>query len=287
MRILLSFLISSFATVCSAQSITPERIEIAKKTVGRIILGESPFTGTGFFISSTGEVLTCWHVIQPSITLDSVGNLKNIGRIFFEMLSGESIELVLPDDFFKNPILNELAVGSDFCMLRPAKRLKDPVPFLRLGRFENVAEGEDIYTVGYPLGMTNQFRSKGILSTKFTDSISLLNSGKSKVFRKNVALLDLTINKGNSGGPIIKFGTSAKDDQVIGIASFLINPFGPTAAKFVEDISDPKLNMTIQNPNGSWVNLTEAFKLFGNAVVYSSNGISGCVSINYFLQALK
>ncbi|MBI1768598.1 MAG: trypsin-like peptidase domain-containing protein [Bacteroidetes bacterium] len=176
-------------------------------------------------------------------------------------------------------------MSNDFCVLIPAPPIK-PVkfPFLKIGNFDNVEEGDNIYTSGYPLGLSYQFVSRGILSTKFVDS-TILYQRRTRPdikVKRSTALLDLTINKGNSGGPIIKLGDSIDDDEVIGIANFLINPFGQNAEQ---------LNLQLNNtgnlllPTG--ISLTESMKLFSNAIIYSSNGISGCISINHFLQLTK
>ena len=99
---------------------------------------------------------------------------------------------------------------------------------------------------------------------------------------RNVALLDLTINKGNSGGPIIKVGKTVQEDEVIGITNFQINPFGQNAQNLNEELNK---RGNINLPTG--ISLTESMKLFSSAIVYSSNGISGCVSINHFLQSTR
>lgn len=110
--------------------------------------------------------------------------------------------------------------------------------------------------------------------------------------KRDVALLDLTLNKGNSGGPIIKIGKSAQDDEVIGIADFLLNPFGELAEQLDKAIDSFKMNYQLQTFDTvkkviNSISLTNSMKLFSEAIINSSNGISGCVSINHFLRGIK
>lgn len=59
-----------------------------------------------------------------------------------------------------------------------------------------------------------------MLSTKWVTS-GYLNQGGNR----EVAWLDVTMNSGNSGGPIVLMGEEPEGDKVIGIASFGLNPF--------------------------------------------------------------
>lgn len=268
------------------QSLTQERVEKLKNAVVKITIEGDPSTGTGFFVAETGEVLTCWHVIQPSIVLDSNGTVVGARRIYIQLRNGNKIPMGIMMEFISKPYFNMVAVSNDFCILIPLPNaLSEKITFLKIGNFDDINEGDEIYTAGYPLGLPYQFISKGILSTKYIDSsLTYHKKGNPDVkVKKYVALLDLTLNKGNSGGPIIKIGKTIEEDEVIGIANFLINPFGENAEKLNEAMNKDKVNYFLS----SGVSLTESMKLFSNAIIYSSNGISGCVSINHFSQLLK
>ncbi len=264
-----------------SQSLTKARIDHLKHSVGKITIDQVTSTGTGFFISDDGSVLTCWHVVEPAFIKDSLGHIVGIHQIYIEMYDGVKVELQFPLVLFNQ--INEQAVSNDFCYLL-SKPTSKHFEFLRLGNFDDVQEGDEVYTAGYPLGLPYQFVSKGILSTKYIDSslFYIVNGKPTNKIKKSVALLDLTLNKGNSGGPIVRLAATMDGDRVIGIADFLINPFGQNA----EQLSD-KLNKENNLVLPSGLSLTESMKLFSNAIIYSSNGISGCVSINHVWQALK
>lgn len=280
--LLIFLLFSSFYLL--SQSLTKDRINKLKHSVVKISIEGSTSTGTGFFISSNGDVLTCWHVIEDALIKDSIGNLVNVKKIYMDIYDGQRKELQIPSVFFNG--LNMNAVSNDFCLLSPPlNSFNIKVSFLKIGNFDNIQEGDEVYTSGYPLGLPYQFISRGTLSTKYIDSTLIYQrKGFPDIkIKKSVALLDLTINKGNSGGPIVRLGKHTEDDEVIGIADFLINPFGKNAERLNEEMNMDKMNYKL--PSG--VSLTDAMKLFSNAIIYSSNGISGCVSINHFLQVLK
>lgn len=86
-------------SIVDAQSLTKERIEKLKSSVVRVTIEGSQSTGTGFFISPDGALLTCWHVISPSIIQDSTG--LHFKKIFIETNSGQKIEVGIPLFFFK------------------------------------------------------------------------------------------------------------------------------------------------------------------------------------------
>ncbi len=268
------------------QSLTKARIERLKHSIGKISIEGDPSTGTGFFVNDQGTVVTCWHVIEPAFIKDSTGKFLGIRKINIEIYDGQKKELQIPIIFISNLNLNKDAVSDDFCLLLPAPiPFNTKVEFLKLGNFDDIQEGDEVYTCGYPLGLPYQFISRGTLSTKYIDSTIVYKRAgmPDEKMQKSVALLDLTLNKGNSGGPIMKLGKNLDDDEVVGIADFLINPFGQNAQQLSDKLNKETMNLNL--PSG--LSLTVAMKLFSIAIIYSSNGISGCVSINYFLQALK
>jgi serine protease Do len=266
-----------------SQPLGNARINKLKKCVVKVYVEDGLSIGTGFIISDQGDVLTCWHVIQPSLKTDAKGTLLDIKKVFIEFANRDTVEMSIPLAYFHDK--NEKAVSYDFCLLSPLQPFKLKKEFLKLGSFEDINEGDEIYTAGYPLGISDQFISKGILSSKYIDSSIIINN-ITKI-KRSVALLDLTINRGNSGGPIIKLGKDISDDKVIGIADFLITKNGPNAEKLITELNDKKIDVQINDGKGNLINLIVIFKMFAEAIAYSSNGISGCVSINHFLQSLK
>src|SRR5690606_15167195 len=94
--------------------------------------------------------------------------------------------------------------------------------FYKIGNYKTVSEGQEIYTCGYPFGIEQPITSFGLISSKwqqpikFNDSLSI---------NRDVAWLDLAMNKGNSGGPILVKTDNPDSDFVVGIATFNLNVF--------------------------------------------------------------
>jgi serine protease Do len=263
-----------------AQSLSSERIAKIKSCTVRITVEGTNSVGTGFFINEIGTVLTCWHVIEPAMVKDSANKLINLKNVYITLSTGEKIEVGFFPYFLSEGYAD--AIGYDFCVLNLL--IKRKTPFLKVGSFENIKEGQDIYTCGFPVSIEQMFVSKGMVSTIFTDTLnSIFINGKPSRMPRNQALLDLTLNAGNSGGAIIKLGNTIEEDEVVGVADFIINPIGDNNAKdmiklFSKGIN--KYNLEGTDPN-------KAFIYFTQVLSTMSLGVSGCISINHFLNSLS
>lgn len=201
-------------------------------------------------------------------------------KIEAEFAQGEKVELGIDKFSIKNGVRE--AVGYDYCYLLPIKPINSSFEFLSLGNFNDVNEGDQVYTIGYPLGIEQQFVSTGIISTKWIENKKFLNSNSLDSISRNVAWLDLTMNAGNSGGPIIRIGKTPSDDKVIGIATFILNPFA-AESKIISELSG-KLTMDMQFGGISQVRVNQ---LLTEAISNNSIGISGCISIDHFKSIYK
>lgn len=264
-----------------AQSLSPERVTKVKDCTVKITIEGSNATGTGFFVNSNGTLLTCWHVIEPAIVRDpQTHTITDIKKIFIHLSSKEILEVGISKIFFNKSYVQ--AIAYDYCMLSPLNKQHSIFPYLKIGNFNNTPEGQEVYTCGYPLGINQQFISKGILSTKYVDSSnSVVRNGQLTKMPRSQALLDLTLNKGNSGGAIIKIGQTVNDDEVIGIADFIINPIGGNAEELIEQLQ--------QNSGSVFISGVDTNNMFANIIQLLNNtsiGVSGCISINHFLSDL-
>ena len=282
MRILLLILVLPFIT--NAQSLSPERVKRIKDATVRITIEGTNSTGTGFYINESGQIATCWHVISPAIIKDDLNKLKGLRKIVVENGNGEFFQYGIPIDFFTVPKLNENAVSYDFCLLIPYNQspFAAKTPFLKLGNYDNVKEGDDVYTCGYPIGIKEKFISKGIVSNKHIDtSINYVNNNIKINKPRNQALLDITLNRGNSGGAVIKIGNSIEEDEVIGIADFIITPSGFLTEDFIKNIEQRSGGVQLGgiDPNAM-------FSVLSRILSAISIGVGGAVSINHFSASL-
>ncbi len=263
------------------QALSPERISKIKNATVLLTIEGTGITGSGFFIDTKGTLLTCFHVIKSALVYDEVKKVPTLNKIVAKFNDGREVEYTMNGSFVLDSNLNTKVVGYDFVVLIP--RSVVATSFLKLGSFLNAKEGEEIYTSGYPLKLTSQFISKGIISTKYIDSTIIVTrpapSGKVYKIARNQALLDITLNSGNSGGAIIKIGKSINEDEVIGIADFIITPISP----YYEFLKG-ELENSINGPAKGLVGGIDPVKMLYNFVQFlgsSSVGISGCVSIDH------
>lgn len=282
------FILLAFYPLFSVgQSLSIERVKKIKASTVRVMVSDGSSIGTGFFINSRGDLATCWHVINPAITTD--GRVK---KIYIEFNNKDTITVVI-NSLFNNIEHYKNAFGYDYCILSPTSLIKNQFSFLKIGNFKNVDEGQEVYTCGYPLGDPNQFISKGIISTKYEnkDNIIALN-GDTILLPRSEALLDMTLNAGNSGGAIVKIGETLDKDEVIGIADFGVNPLGKYADTIIK-AAIPAIGNNIIG--GSWENgnMVSGFDpslvavRFADAISKLSIGVSGCISIDYLQAFLK
>jgi S1-C subfamily serine protease len=136
-----------FFAVCVAFEVratpVPEIVAKAKPAVVQVVASDanwSPIrTGTGFFISPDGDLLTNFHVIQGATHISA---RTDKGSIFvFERVIAQSAD-------------------SDIALL---KFQATDVDFLKLGDSTNAVEGETVLVIGNPEGLQGTV-SNGIIS---------------------------------------------------------------------------------------------------------------------------
>jgi hypothetical protein len=145
-----------------------------------LLSGQSVSTGTGFFITDSGHIITCAHVIEgASRIVIKIDNREYVAEV---LSMEERIDLALIKINYRNPF------------------------HFRIANFNDVNLGDRINVLGFPLS--------SILGSdiKLTDGIVSSKSGlESDQTRFQISA---PIQPGNSGGPIF-----LSDFSVIGIAS--------------------------------------------------------------------
>lgn len=144
-----------------------------------ILLKTKQSVGVGFIIRSDGYVLTNAHVLSGAETCSGYLN-DSSNELTLEVVSRG----------------NELNI--DLCLLK----IKDKNHYQKLS-FSNKEPlvGDDIYTIGNPRGL----------------GLSLCKGTISRIKDDNYLQLDLTVNPGNSGGPVIN-----ANGEVKGVISYSI-----------------------------------------------------------------
>lgn len=274
------FLLLCFKSGASfSQNLGTQRVNHVKNSIVKISIDGNP-VGTGFIISDKGQVLTCFHVIVSALSKNSQNQIFEQHTIEAEFISGEKVQIHLD-----SATDIEHSFFYDYCLLKPVSKPVFKYEYLKLGNFKNINEGDAVFTIGYPLGIQQPFISKGTLSTKFVDSTQL--SAPNTKIKREAAWIDLTLNKGNSGGPIIKIGSTTEQDQVIGIATFILNPLNQKADSLLNQIYQYKNSGIEMHNTIGGVDFQLASELVTLNAVYFSVGISGCISIEHFKKKFK
>jgi S1-C subfamily serine protease len=272
MKKLIILLVLTIPFICKGQSLGEDRIESLNKSVVRIII-DSKSCGTGFFISNDGWIATCKHVIDSAIARDPVTKKTKCTKdIFIEFKNGEKVRVTILKHLLDIEYPNSL--NFDYSLLLVLSKPTTKFKPLKIGKWNNANEGDVVYTCGYPFGFEHRFISQGLLSTKWIERVT-------DTLDRNVAWFDLTMNKGNSGGPIIKLGKKADDDEVIGIATFILNPDANKAQKICQYLPHRGIDMSSDG-----ISQNQLMTLLFKAISNNSIGVSGGISIDYLNQIL-
>jgi serine protease Do len=250
-----------------------QRVPIVRASCVRVLVGGQA-AGTGFVVRA-GLVLTCYHVVQLITPVPGQPGTFNFGyqpQITVEF-PGMAPTPATVHASCQGPANLRRSVERDFTILVSAN--PPAVPPLPIGAFGAVAEGASVYVCGYPLTVAQAIVAVGILSTKWSAPNYRLPG------TRDAAWLDVTMNSGNSGGPVIMRGATPTDDRVIGIATFNLNPFGDTAAEILAGAN--------AGGGGSinGIDLRRLFGLVGQGFLSNSLGVGGCVAIDYAAQVLN
>jgi len=280
--IYISIISCLFALCLKSQNLGKGRIERLKSSVCRILI-DNQASGTGFFVSNN-LIATCFHVIKPALFLDQDTKALSSKKIEAEFQNGEKIEIKILDSITSSIdwILN--AQGFDFCILKTTTNSKIKVKPFKIANYKEIEEGDIIYSCGYPLGIPQQFISKGVLSTKWLRPFRLKNTMIDTTFQQEVSWSDITSNKGCSGSPIIKWGLTENDDKIVAISSFGITPLSNKIDSLNDYISKLPPNY---GTTTSGLFITDVYSLLANALSLNSIGVSGCISIDYLNYYLK
>jgi len=181
------------STVSSAQGLTPAQVyamnvrsvvmvynRVTSSAFGQSTVGTS--TGSGFFLTSDGYVVTNHHVIE--------GN----GTLSIMTYDGTEYPAVLVGSDSANDVAIIKVTGLKF-------------PAVRLGSSDDLVVGDQVVAIGNPLGELTATQTVGYVSAKERD---VNTSG----FAINMIQTDAAINSGNSGGPLFNM-----NGEVVGITT--------------------------------------------------------------------
>jgi putative serine protease PepD len=141
--------------------------------------GNNGGSGSGFFLDSTGHILTNNHVISLAA------------------IAGANIQVKLANGKNYDAELVGRDVSYDLAVIKIAVT---DAPALQLGDSDKIQVGDGVIAIGSPLGLTGTVTS-GIISAKNRPVTSGGGTRESSFI--NALQTDAAINPGNSGGPLV------------------------------------------------------------------------------------
>jgi len=138
-------------------------------------------TGTGFYIKEFDVIVTNDHVVADNAEVSIAGKAfdKAFSRVWYTDRK------------------------HDLAFLEAPKNIT--LPEIRLGRYEEMKDGDQVVAIGHPYGL-NYTATQGVISKvdRIRDGLKFIQ-------------IDAAINPGNSGGPLVN-----NKGEVIGVNSFII-----------------------------------------------------------------
>jgi S1-C subfamily serine protease len=191
--------------------------------------------GTGFWVSSTGLVMTAWHVVNdarqaiansPEYKLALGQATPNISSPQLNMRGNFNIldcDVVQEDQRHDIALLQAKPNPFDSeqrPFVKTPKPETDIYPLLGVAALATsaVEDGERIAVSGYPLSETVLITTSGSVASAFGTDIKQANmpggpAGFTMPDIADIYLADVAVNPGNSGGPFYR----VSDGQVIGV----------------------------------------------------------------------
>src|SRR5271170_3353853 len=151
--------------------------------------------GSGFVIDPAGHILTNYHVVENARTIEvTLGDQTRYKATYIGADQRNDIALIKID--------------------APGKKLAA----LPLGDSRNLQVGQRVLAIGNPFGF------QGTLTTGVVSSLGRTVQTSDTTFIDEAIQTDASINRGNSGGPLLN-----SHGEVIGINSAIYAPTGTTA----------------------------------------------------------
>ena len=184
----------------SVQKVGPTVVTVVGTIPGQLTIlgptGDQTVSGTGFFITNDGYIITNNHVVEGT----------------------QEVEIILSDGTQQTADF----VGSDPYSDIAVLKAEGNVPAVAaLGNSDALDPGESVIAIGSPLGDFKNTVTVGVVSATGRS----IDTGKGYAI-ENLIQTDAAINQGNSGGPLVNLA-----GEVIGVNTLVVrqSPTGSVA----------------------------------------------------------
>jgi 2-alkenal reductase len=184
----------------SVQKVGPAVVTVVGTLPGQVTVfgptGDQTVSGTGFFITNDGYIITNNHVVEGT----------------------QEVEIILSDGTQQTADI----VGSDPYSDIAVLKAEGNIPAVAaLGNSDALDPGESVIAIGSPLGDFKNTVTVGVVSATGRS----IDTGKGYSI-ENLIQTDAAINQGNSGGPLVNLA-----GEVIGVNTLVVrqSPSGSVA----------------------------------------------------------
>ncbi len=230
----------------------PEKFKRLRPSIVEVQVGERR-SGTGFFVSADGYVLTALHVVGKFEVQDNRFVVTFLENIQVVLNDGRK----LPAQGVPNPA--EDSALHDIALLKVDIKNSS---FLRLGSYKDVVVGEDAYFMGFPFDAPDVVAYRGMISAKFPFQTGAL---KGKAIVTDTLHVEAPIARGFSGAPLLR----QSDDTVVGVVTNRLGGISPALNAVAEQIVKGRSIGTVQiagvNPNESILETIRVLDLYLSA----------------------
>jgi 2-alkenal reductase len=175
----------------SVQRVGPAVVTVVGTIPGQVTFfgqtGDQTVSGTGFFISDQGYILTNNHVVEGT----------------------KEVNIVLSDGSQQKATIVGTDQYSDIAVLKTDGKVPAVVS---LGNSDKMDPGESVIAIGSPLGDFKNTVTVGVVSATGRS----IDAGNGYTI-ENLVQTDAAINHGNSGGPLVNLA-----GEVIGINTLVV-----------------------------------------------------------------
>lgn len=245
-----------------------ELAEFIRPTIVRIVLpktsegAEVEAVGSGFLVSAEGHILTCWHCVAE-FSIDQQG--------FLQYEYPNKIYVLWSEKTYRANVVHrsttDLPYTTDFAVLKIGAT---NTPFLELGAYPQARQGDQVCFMGYPFGYSEIYFGAGHIA-----ALRSRASDQNRLIRYDVMELDASVNKGNSGGPLLHVPTR----RVVGIVAMRHGTITPTL-----EVLRNYLNLW---PYRGGILETGMNELIDLAERFTNVGLGTAVSVDYAKSELR